>query len=86
MGVRARRAEKYYQDLLGEEINSRDRVEQQNLQSENSNKVSNSASVSVPEKWKGQIEKVTTSMNFLNCINCQFIIFRFIGRFPNQVL
>ena len=69
MGVRARRVEKYYQDLLGEEINSCNRVEQQNLQSEKSNKVSNTASVSVPEKWKGQIEKVTTSMNFLNCIN-----------------
>ena len=69
VGVRARRVEKYYQDLLGEEINSCNRVEQQNLQSEKSNKVSNTASVSVPEKWKGQIEKVTTSMNFLNCIN-----------------
>ncbi|PSS33450.1 TBC1 domain family member protein [Actinidia chinensis var. chinensis] len=56
VGVRARRVEKYYQDLLGEEIKSRDSVEQQNLQSENS-KMSNTASISVPEKWKGQIEK-----------------------------
>ena len=84
MGVRARRVEKYYQDLLGEEIKSRDSVEQQNLQSENSSKMSNTASISVPEKWKGQIEKVTTYMSFLNCITCHFIFVRFIfGRFPD---
>ncbi|KAL6980432.1 hypothetical protein U1Q18_022072 [Sarracenia purpurea var. burkii] len=57
VGVRARRVEKYYQDLLGEEINSRDTMEQRSLQSENTFFVSNTDSISAPEKWKGQIEK-----------------------------
>ncbi|KAL7228775.1 hypothetical protein ACSBR2_007466 [Camellia fascicularis] len=57
VGVPARRSEKYYQDLLGAENNSSDSVEQQSLQSGKSSKGSNTCAVSVPEKWKGQIEK-----------------------------
>ncbi|KAI8029242.1 TBC1 domain family member 9 [Camellia lanceoleosa] len=57
VGVPARRSEKYYQDLLGAENNSSDSVEQQSLQSGKSSKESNICAVSVPEKWKGQIEK-----------------------------
>ncbi|GMP22811.1 hypothetical protein CsSME_00000659 [Camellia sinensis var. sinensis] len=57
VGVPARRSEKYYQDLLGAENNSSNSVEQQSLQSGKSSKGSNTCAVSVPEKWKGQIEK-----------------------------
>uniref|UniRef100_A0A5B6ZX67 Putative TBC1 domain family member 8B n=1 Tax=Davidia involucrata TaxID=16924 RepID=A0A5B6ZX67_DAVIN len=57
VGVRARRVEKYYQDLLAPETNSGDSVEHQTLQSDNHSKRSTTDSICVPEKWKGQIEK-----------------------------
>uniref|UniRef100_A0A5B6ZUM6 Putative TBC1 domain family member 8B n=1 Tax=Davidia involucrata TaxID=16924 RepID=A0A5B6ZUM6_DAVIN len=57
VGVRARRVEKYYQDLLAPETNFGDVVEHQSLQSDNNSKGSTTGSVCVPEKWKGQIEK-----------------------------
>lgn len=57
VGARARRVEKYYQDLLGEEIYSSDCMEQHSFKSDNSVEGSNTDSMSVPEKWKGQIEK-----------------------------
>ncbi|CAK7325573.1 unnamed protein product [Dovyalis caffra] len=53
-GVRARRVEKYYQDLLALETNSRNLVDQQ---SDSDTKGSTIDTVCVPEKWKGQIEK-----------------------------
>ncbi|KAA8534312.1 hypothetical protein F0562_031861 [Nyssa sinensis] len=56
VGVRARRMEKYYQDLLAPETNSGDGVEHQSLQSDNNCKGSTD-SACAPEKWKGQIEK-----------------------------
>ncbi|XAR56119.1 hypothetical protein NMG60_11036458 [Bertholletia excelsa] len=57
VGVRARRVDKYYQELLGEESNSGNSVEEQFLRSDNSFKGSNTDAGSIPEKWKGQIEK-----------------------------
>ncbi|XP_052204506.1 uncharacterized protein LOC127809611 isoform X6 [Diospyros lotus] len=54
VGVRARHVAKYYQELLSAETNS---CEEQGLHSNNNIKGSHMASVCVPEKWKGQIEK-----------------------------
>ncbi|KAF9676749.1 hypothetical protein SADUNF_Sadunf08G0035300 [Salix dunnii] len=54
VGVRTRRVEKYYQDLLASETNSGNHVDQQ---SDSNTKGSTADSVCVPEKWKGQIEK-----------------------------
>ncbi|XP_057503885.1 uncharacterized protein LOC130787512 [Actinidia eriantha] len=65
VGARALRVEKYYQDLLGTEAISSENVGQQSSQSENTSKGLNADSVYVPEKWKGQIEKVTTYMSFV---------------------
>uniref|UniRef100_A0A2P2JEQ8 TBC1 domain family member 8B-like isoform X1 n=1 Tax=Rhizophora mucronata TaxID=61149 RepID=A0A2P2JEQ8_RHIMU len=54
VGVRARRVEKYYQHLLDSETN----LENCEEQLSNSNtKGSTTDQASVPEKWKGQIEK-----------------------------
>jgi hypothetical protein len=47
--------EKYYQDLLASETNSGNHVDQQ---SDSDTKGSTADTVCVPEKWKGQIEKV----------------------------
>ncbi|KAK9282676.1 hypothetical protein L1049_010896 [Liquidambar formosana] len=57
VGVKARRIESYYQDLLASETKTGENAEQHNLQSDNDSKVSTTDSVSLPEKWKGQIEK-----------------------------
>ncbi|KAJ6429046.1 hypothetical protein OIU84_020645 [Salix udensis] len=54
VGVRTRRVEKYYQDLLASETNSGNHVDQQ---SDSNTKGSTAGTVCVPEKWKGQIEK-----------------------------
>ena len=61
--------EKYYQDLLGTEAISSENVGQQSSQSENTSKGSNADSVYVPEKWKGQIEKVTTYTSFVGLLD-----------------
>lgn len=57
VGVRTRRVEKYYQDLLAPETNCNENVEQHDSQSNNDSKGPTMDSVSLPEKWKGQIEK-----------------------------
>ncbi|KAK4835345.1 hypothetical protein QYF36_008610 [Acer negundo] len=57
VGVRARRAEKYYQDLLASEYNSGNKADQDSLLSDSDSKSSNTEYVCIPEKWKGQIEK-----------------------------
>ncbi|KAK7343244.1 hypothetical protein VNO77_11842 [Canavalia gladiata] len=57
VGVKARRVEKYYQDLLASESGSEIKMDQQNIQSTDSNGKPNADSVHMPEKWKGQIEK-----------------------------
>lgn len=56
VGVRARRVEKYYQELLGAEDNC-ECADKQSLQIDNSLELSNTDLVTIPEKWKGQIEK-----------------------------
>lgn len=61
MGARARRVEKYYQDLLSP---AGDSTGSNNLNSDNSTKELSAECVYVPEKWKGQIEKV------IRCMNC----------------
>lgn len=58
VGVRARRVDKYYQDLLSSERNFGNNMEQHSSQSDNDSKSSTKDSVCLPEKWKGQIEKV----------------------------
>ncbi|XP_039067358.1 ecotropic viral integration site 5 protein homolog isoform X2 [Hibiscus syriacus] len=55
VGVRARRVESYYQDLLANKTNCGNNTEQQSLQSDC--KGSTTEPVCGPEKWKGQIEK-----------------------------
>ncbi|KAI4347697.1 hypothetical protein L6164_008483 [Bauhinia variegata] len=57
VGVKARRVEKYYQDLLTPENDSGSKMDQQNLQSADNNGGTNGDTVCVQEKWKGQIEK-----------------------------
>ncbi|XP_062092808.1 uncharacterized protein LOC133798509 isoform X2 [Humulus lupulus] len=55
VGVRARRVEKYYQDLLTSETKGSNNVEQD--VSDSDNKTKGSGTGCAPEKWKGQIEK-----------------------------
>ncbi|XP_022138996.1 ecotropic viral integration site 5 protein homolog isoform X2 [Momordica charantia] len=57
VGVRARRVEKYYTDLLASDTNSENNVENHSLQSDSNSKGSSTDSVCTTEKWKGQIEK-----------------------------
>lgn len=57
VGVRSRRVENYYQDLLTSESNSGNKTEQNSTQLDNNNEELTTDSVCVPEKWKGQIEK-----------------------------
>ncbi|WCJ19429.1 Ypt/Rab-GAP domain of gyp1p superfamily protein [Euphorbia peplus] len=54
VGVRTRRVEKYYQNLLAEDGNTGNHVEQQ---SDGDSKGLTIDPTIVPEKWKGQIEK-----------------------------
>lgn len=58
VGVKARRVDNYYQDLLASETNAGSNEEQNSMDSDGNTKSSTTDSVSVPEKWKGQIEKV----------------------------
>ncbi|KAL8511543.1 hypothetical protein ACS0TY_018086 [Phlomoides rotata] len=53
VGVRARRVEKYYQNLLSPDTN----IETKSNELEDKNSASNLEFVPVTEKWKGQIEK-----------------------------
>ncbi|XVE99413.1 hypothetical protein REPUB_Repub03eG0196100 [Reevesia pubescens] len=55
VGVRTRRVENYYHDLLSNETKSGNNTEQQSKQSDS--KGSTTESICGPEKWKGQIEK-----------------------------
>lgn len=58
VGVKVRRVDNYYQDLLASETKAGSNVEQHSLDSDISCKLSTTDSASAPEKWKGQIEKV----------------------------
>ncbi|EOY18467.1 Ypt/Rab-GAP domain of gyp1p superfamily protein isoform 5 [Theobroma cacao] len=55
VGVKTRRVDKYYQDLLANENNSGQNTEQQSLQTDSKDQTTES--IGGPEKWKGQIEK-----------------------------
>ncbi|KAJ1385821.1 Rab-GTPase-TBC domain [Sesbania bispinosa] len=57
VGVKARRVEKYYQDLLASEGDSEIKTNQQSLPSADNDGKTSADFVRVPEKWKGQIEK-----------------------------
>ncbi|CAL0316281.1 unnamed protein product [Lupinus luteus] len=58
VGVKARRREKYYQNLLASENDSERKMDQQSMQqSTDDNGKTNANPVFVSEKWKGQIEK-----------------------------
>lgn len=57
VGVRARRVEKYYQNLLAPDSKNDESAEHQNSEADKSNDRSMKDSVCIPEKWKGQIEK-----------------------------
>lgn len=56
--------EKYYQDLLASETKSGNNTEENSSLSDSDSKSSTTDSVCVPEKWKGQIEKVTADAMF----------------------
>lgn len=62
VGVKARRIEKYYQNLLDSDTKNDNILENQISQTENGSNGSKTSSVEsvicIPEKWKGQIEKV----------------------------
>ncbi|KAI3508628.1 hypothetical protein L1887_23637 [Cichorium endivia] len=57
VGVKARRIENYYQNLLNPDTKNDDNTEHQILEEENASETSIVKSVCIPEKWKGQIEK-----------------------------
>ncbi|KAG4919929.1 TBC1 domain family member 8B [Glycine soja] len=60
VGVKARRVEKYYQDLLASESDSEIKTDQQSMESTDSNGKTGADFGCMPEKWKGvkgQIEK-----------------------------
>ncbi|OIW06847.1 hypothetical protein TanjilG_18229 [Lupinus angustifolius] len=57
VGVKARRVENYYQDLLASENESERKMDQQSMQSKDDNGIPMADPILVPEKWKGQIEK-----------------------------
>lgn len=59
MGVKARRVERYYQELLASEHNC-NKVEQHSSQTDSLADGPVKDSLTIPEKWKGQIEKVIT--------------------------
>lgn len=71
MGVKTRRVENYYKDLLRIETNPSNRVEKQTSQ-QDSNIKDASESVCLPEKWKGQIEKVGTLAD--GASHCHFLV------------
>lgn len=60
VGVKARRVEKYYQNLLASNGDSEIKSNHQNLQLDDNDGKINAELILVPEKWKGQIEKVLT--------------------------
>lgn len=57
VGVKTRRAEKYYQDLLASNAKSGNNTDKGHVESEDTKKESTADCIAVPEKWKGQIEK-----------------------------
>ncbi|KAF7811440.1 ecotropic viral integration site 5-like protein isoform X3 [Senna tora] len=57
VGIKARRVENYYQGLLTAENDSGSKIDSHSMQSTDNNGKTNADSLSVPEKWKGQIEK-----------------------------
>lgn len=64
VGVKTRRVQNYYQDLLKPPSNAEITMEEQMVQSDKDSKASDADSVNIPEKWKGQIEKVTMAQAF----------------------
>ncbi|WJX21756.1 hypothetical protein P8452_11146 [Trifolium repens] len=57
VGVKERRVEKYYQDLLASNGDSKIKSNHQNTQLDDNDGKTNGEFIPVPEKWKGQIEK-----------------------------
>ncbi|KAI3753060.1 hypothetical protein L2E82_25105 [Cichorium intybus] len=57
VGVKARRIENYYQNLLNPDTKNDDNIEHRILEEDNASETSIVKSVCIPEKWKGQIEK-----------------------------
>lgn len=62
VGVRTRRVEGYYQDLLAVDFDASDGKEHKELLSGNDNKHCSRKGVDLSEKWKKQIEKVIRCM------------------------
>lgn len=64
VGVRARRVERYYQDLLAQDSNACEVKEHGSSLSSDTSKESSKDGQCAPEKWKRQIEKVIRCMDF----------------------
>lgn len=64
MAVRTRRVERYYQDLLAQDVNGGEVKEDVSSLSDDSSKESSKDWQCAPEKWKKQIEKVIRCMDF----------------------
>lgn len=62
VGVRTRRVESYYQDLLATECDASDGKEHDQLSSGDNRKQDTMEKCNVPDKWKKQIEKVVRCM------------------------
>lgn len=78
VGVKARHIKNYYQNLLLPDNKNDSSVDHQVSEVDEESKKSIIDSVDVPEKWKGQIEKVFTSLKlvyFLLSIYSFFTIF-----------
>ncbi|XP_071921291.1 uncharacterized protein [Coffea arabica] len=57
VGVKTRRVEKYYQDLLASNVKSANNTDNRHVESEDCKKESTADCIAISEKWKGQIEK-----------------------------
>ncbi|PWA46520.1 Rab-GTPase-TBC domain-containing protein [Artemisia annua] len=57
VGVKARHIENYYQNLLDPDTKNDNSIEDPTLQTDKANQTATADSVSIPEKWKAQIEK-----------------------------
>lgn len=65
VGVKARHVEMYYQDLLASNGDSEIKINHQSSQLDDSDGKTNADFIHVPEKWKGQIEKVPVKFDIV---------------------
>lgn len=75
VGAKARRVEKYYQDLLAPETKSVNNIELKSKESlDNKSSLESNADSVCAEKWKGQIEKVRKQSTYLKHLMVFFLL------------